>query len=112
MEKSAAPFKTFLSLTLDNCTLSSIWCVFGDIARHSNLRHRLLFGWVGLASCYIIALPTILSAMTGYSNVTVPFVKMESGKLIALDQFKKVGPEMVNDEELWYFLKNETRSWA
>ncbi|KAF2436487.1 hypothetical protein EJ08DRAFT_674383 [Tothia fuscella] len=107
MEISASPFHTFLGLTLDNCSLSSLGAIIRDFKHYSTLQNRALFVAIGLASCYVLALPTILSAMTGYSNVTYPFVESGSGEWLNLHDFSSQNYSR-GDTMLYRFAKNDT----
>ncbi|KAK8183045.1 uncharacterized protein BKA78DRAFT_36768 [Phyllosticta capitalensis] len=83
MEESQIPFRTFLKLSTETPSLTSVWFLLKDMSRFSRIRLILRFSYIALASSYVIAMPTLLSTITGYISKSTSFTKLpKSGSLV------------------------------
>ncbi|KAK8237069.1 hypothetical protein HDK77DRAFT_379466 [Phyllosticta capitalensis] len=76
IEESQIPFRTFLKLSTEAPSLTSIWFLLKDMPRFSRTRLILRFSYIVLASSYVLAMPTLLSAVTGYMSISTSFTKL------------------------------------
>ncbi|KAF2147053.1 uncharacterized protein K452DRAFT_303955 [Aplosporella prunicola CBS 121167] len=78
IEVSPIPYRTFISLSQDGPTVSSIVSLLADITRYARTRTTLLFVWVTLSTLYVVAMPTLFSTMTGYISTSRAFTQIPS----------------------------------
>ncbi|KAK8178251.1 hypothetical protein BC567DRAFT_82476 [Phyllosticta citribraziliensis] len=76
IEASPIPYRTFIRLSLGTPSIASIWSLLADLSRYSRKRSTLLFVYVALASAYVLAMPTLFGAMTGYINKSTSFTNL------------------------------------
>lgn len=89
IERHPAPYRTFTLLALEGATLSSMGALLADLSRYRSKRSVLLFSFMGISILYILSMPTILSAMTGYVGSSVAYVSLKdsSQQIVSADDF-------------------------
>ncbi|KAF2490450.1 hypothetical protein BU16DRAFT_153283 [Lophium mytilinum] len=90
IERHPAPFRTFTHLTLQGASLSSIGALIRDMKRYPSRRTKWLFVYIILSASYVLSLPTILGAMTGYVSTSKAFVTMHddhASQMVPLEDF-------------------------
>ncbi|KAF2811024.1 uncharacterized protein BDZ99DRAFT_293556 [Mytilinidion resinicola] len=90
IERHPAPFRTFTHLTLEGASLSSMGALVRDMKRYPSRRTKWLFVYIILSTGYVLSLPTILGAMTGYVSTSKAFVTMQdddSSQMVPLADF-------------------------
>ncbi|KAK5080944.1 hypothetical protein LTR05_008260 [Lithohypha guttulata] len=88
MEETPVSHDTFKAITLQNDTIAGLYLLTKDFLRTSGGRARVAMFWTILASVFVLALPTWLSAMTGYTPDIQPFVNDTIGNLIPAGEFR------------------------
>ena len=76
MEFSAIPYDTFRGLSLTSPSIASTWLVMKSLSRFHRRRLLVLFTYIAISMVYVVALPTLLTATTGYINSSAAFVTM------------------------------------
>ncbi|KAK8227068.1 hypothetical protein HDK90DRAFT_47138 [Phyllosticta capitalensis] len=90
IEESQIPFRTFLKLSTETPSLTSVWFLLKDMPRFSRIRLILQFSYIALASSYVLAMPTLLSAITGYMSKSTSFTKLPgSDSLVRSSDFRQ-----------------------
>lgn len=89
IERHPAPYRTFTLLALEGATLSSMGALLADLSRYRSKRSGLLFSFMVISILYILSMPTILSAMTGYVSSSVAYVSLKdsSQQIVSADDF-------------------------
>lgn len=90
METSSVSYEVFEMVTLRDITLSDLFTLCRDFAFNRNSGRNLLLLWIVISASFILAFPSLASAMTGYNVNTQAFVKGYSGQLIDFSDFKRV----------------------
>lgn len=88
MEKSSVPYNTFKAVTLQGNTLEAVYNIATSIGR--SRRTAFTASWMVLASCFVLLMPTWLSAMTGYTTATEPYLLDADGRLVPAAEIQKV----------------------
>ncbi|KAF2176143.1 hypothetical protein K469DRAFT_700385 [Zopfia rhizophila CBS 207.26] len=76
IERHPASFRTFAYITLEGPSLGSTWALVLDLFRSRSKQTWSLFAYLLVSSLYILAIPTILGAMTGYVNTSIAWVSL------------------------------------
>lgn len=89
IERHPAPYRTFTLVALEGATLSSMGALLADLSRYRSKRSVLLFSFMVVSILYILSMPTILSAMTGYVSSSVAYVSLKdsSQQIVSADDF-------------------------
>ena len=89
IERHPVPYRTFTLLALEGATLSSMGALLADLSRYRSKRSGLLFSFMVISILYILSMPTILSAMTGYVSSSVAYVSLKdsSQQIVSADDF-------------------------
>ena len=82
MEQVSVPIGTFEAITLQDSTFTAIYKQLRDILSIRSWRNQLRILWVILSTLFIVAFPSLASAMTGYAPVTSAFVQAPDGQLV------------------------------
>lgn len=81
METCAVPRDTFKAISLQHNTLSGSVTLISTMFRNQNRRARYSIILMVLCGFFVLAFPTWLSAMTGYTAELAAFVSTEGGNL-------------------------------
>ncbi|KAF2143148.1 uncharacterized protein K452DRAFT_346889 [Aplosporella prunicola CBS 121167] len=76
IEVSPIPYRTFNSISLSSVSASTVVSLFQDIGCYGKGHTLWRFAYMALAMTYVIALPTLFSATTGYISSTSPFTRL------------------------------------
>jgi hypothetical protein len=68
MEQRPVSYGTFEAITFRNSTVVSLWLMLRDYATNGGGRAKAAIMWMIVASSYVLAFPTLMSAVTGYSS--------------------------------------------
>jgi hypothetical protein len=68
MEQRPVSYGTFEAITFRNSTFASLWLMTRDYATNGGVRAKAAITWMIMASLYVLAFPTLMSAMTGYAS--------------------------------------------
>ncbi|KAF2684794.1 hypothetical protein K458DRAFT_431090 [Lentithecium fluviatile CBS 122367] len=77
IERHPTSYRNFLHITLDGPSLLSIWTLLKDLFRTQSRWTGVLFFYMIVSILYVLCLPVILSAMTGYDSTTISWVNVE-----------------------------------
>ncbi|GME39415.1 uncharacterized protein LTHEOB_12960 [Neofusicoccum parvum] len=89
IEESPIPYRTFIGVTLNGPSAWTVVCMLLDLGRYSRKRSVWLFAYGALALSYVLAMPTLLSTMTGYISSSSPFTKVPgTEQFVPADSFK------------------------
>ena len=78
-----ASYETFQAVVFRETSLTSMWKLCANIRRNMNARHIAVMVWMAVAVSYVVAFPTWLSAMTGYTSTVQAYIKTHSGSQVA-----------------------------
>ena len=70
LEHRPVSYTTFEAITFHNSTLFSVWLMIKDWVRNGGPRAKAAVMWMIVASLYVLAFPTLMSAVTGYTSNT------------------------------------------
>ncbi|KAL1599913.1 hypothetical protein SLS60_007718 [Paraconiothyrium brasiliense] len=76
IERHPASFQTFKSISLEGPGLGSSWILLKQLFRNRSRRTWFLFFYLLLASLYVLSIPPLLGAMTGYDGTTIAWVSI------------------------------------
>lgn len=91
METKAVSYQTYSAVSFESTSLRSIWQYLRNVGwRRSDQNGRIprTFIAMTLASLYVVSLPTLFSAMTGYPAVFAPSIEVppvDQGEYICAD---------------------------
>ena len=110
METSSVSYDTFKAITLQNNTITGIVLLIKDFLKTSNKRGQVAIAWTIFAGSFVLLIPTWMSAMTGYTADTQPFVSDKVGRWLPYEGFEPViyiihdgarlGREFLNDTKI------------
>jgi hypothetical protein len=90
MEEQSIPLRTFEAVALQDSTFVAFYKQTSTFLSMRNWRHKLRIFWIILSTVFIVAFPTLASAMTGYAPLTDPFVRGQGGQLVPLSSYLDV----------------------
>jgi hypothetical protein len=90
MANGEVGYDLFSAMAFESGSFSSLW----PLLRHAvgftpipRTRHATIVYWaIGLATAYIVAMPTLISAITGYTSHYSPFINMGSQANVIMSQ--------------------------
>ncbi|KAF2181873.1 hypothetical protein K469DRAFT_258610 [Zopfia rhizophila CBS 207.26] len=90
IERHPASYQTFTHIALEGPSLASTWALLKDLFRTRSKRTWTLFAYMLLSIVYVLSMPTVLSAMTGYVNTSIGWVDVEDSneQIIPAANFK------------------------
>lgn len=96
MERKSVSYGTFEVLGFQTASATTIFKLMRDYLTNHGVRAKLSILWIILSSIYVVAFPTLASAMTGYSANSHAYVRDYSGALSLWSTYKQV-QYIVND---------------
>ena len=90
MESSPVSYGTFEAVTLQHGSLSSNFKLARDLLKNRTAQARAAMLWIIISACFVLAFPTILSAMSGYSANIGSFVEVDDGTMVPYSNFTLV----------------------
>lgn len=79
IERQPTAYRTFQHIGLNGGCWSAIWALLKDLGRTKSKRTWSLYIYMVLSTLYVLSIPLILSAMTGYTSVS--FKVLESAAI-------------------------------
>lgn len=87
IERHPASFETFKSISLEGAGLTSSLVLFKQLFRNRSIRTWFLFFYLLLSSFYVLSIPPLLGAMTGYDATSIAWVSIgDAGNIIPTSQ--------------------------
>ncbi len=90
MENASVTYGTFVAITLQESSLSSLFKISRDYRSNKGARAKFEIVWVTLSLAFILAFPTLISAMSGYSSNSQAFVRVNNSTLVPWADFRLV----------------------
>lgn len=87
MEEASVSHNTFKAITLQQNSFTGFTLLTRDFLTTAGVRAKFIVAWVILAGLFVLALPTWLAAMTGYTADLAPYLN-STGDLVALSSPK------------------------
>lgn len=78
IERHPASFETFKSICLEGAGLGSSCMLAKQLFRNRSIRTWFLFFYLVLSSFYVMSIPPLLGAMTGYDSTQIAWVSIDS----------------------------------
>lgn len=89
IEASPIPYRTFTGIALNGASAWTVISMLADLRRYSRKRSMWLFAYGALALSYVLAMPTLLSAMTGYISASSAYTKVPGSEQFVPTSFLK-----------------------
>ena len=102
VDRHPTSFGTFQHVGLNGAAATSMMAVAKDVFRTNSKRSVALFVYILLSMGYVLSLPTVLSAMTGYSSTSVAWLALGN------DEQQIVASEEVQSGYTFYNYGNTT----
>jgi hypothetical protein len=96
MERKSVSYGTFEVLGFQTASATTIFKLMRDYLTNHGVRAKFSILWIILSSIYVVAFPTLASAMTGYSANSHAYVRDYSGSLSLWSAYKPV-QYIIND---------------
>jgi hypothetical protein len=90
MESSPVSYGTFEAVTLQSGSLTAGLKLARDLLKNRTAQARASVLWMIISASFVLAFPTILSAMTGYSANIGAFVEDDNGNMVVYSNFTLV----------------------
>ena len=90
METTSVTYDTFIAITLQESSLSSLFKISRDYRSNRGARAKWEIVWITLSLAFILAFPTLISAMSGYSTNSQAFVRVDNSTLVPWTDFRLV----------------------
>ena len=78
IERHPASFRIFQRIALEGPSLLAVWTLAKEVWAAKSKRTRALFFYIFLSTSYILWIPLLLSAMTGYNPSTITWINLDS----------------------------------
>ncbi|KAF2137742.1 uncharacterized protein K452DRAFT_361705 [Aplosporella prunicola CBS 121167] len=87
IETSPIPYRTFIGISLNGASIGTIISLVRDLRRYKRWGTMMLFVYMVLDMAYVLTIPTLFSAMTGYTTSASPYGQLPgSGQLTSMDE--------------------------
>ncbi|KAF1974625.1 hypothetical protein BU23DRAFT_553279 [Bimuria novae-zelandiae CBS 107.79] len=86
IERHPVSFETFKSISLEGAGLGSSWVLTKQLFRNRSKRTWFLFVYLLLSSFYVLSIPPLLGAMTGYDGTSIAWVSIGGDNIIPSSQ--------------------------
>jgi hypothetical protein len=91
IERHPTSFETFKSICLEGPGLGSSWILLKQLFRNRGVRTWVLFFYLLLASFYVLSIPPLLGAMSGYDGTAIAWVSIgNAGDADAIVPFSQI----------------------
>lgn len=90
MEGSQVSYHTFAAFAFEPGTVTGMFMLAKDFASNRSLRSKMIVSWVLVATLYIVAFPTLSSAMTGYTSIVAAYLEDKSQNQVRWELFRRV----------------------
>lgn len=90
MECSQVSYHTFAALAFEPGTVVGVYMLAKNFASNRSLRSKMIMFWVLIATLYIIAFPTLSSAMTGYTSVMDAYLEDQTRNLVPWNLYNRI----------------------
>lgn len=108
MEGSQVSYHTFAAFAFETGTTTGVFMLAKDFASNRSLRSKMIVSWVLAATLYIVAFPTLASAMTGYTNVMEAYLEDKSQNFVRWELFSVVDWIIVDADRIDPSFKSNT----
>lgn len=108
MEGSPVSYHTFAALAFEPGTITGVIMLAKDFASNRTFRSKMVVSWVLMATLYIVAFPTLLSAMTGYTSVMGVYLEDHSQNLVPWKLYRKFWWIIEDADRIDPYLKRRT----
>ncbi|ORY16127.1 hypothetical protein BCR34DRAFT_557768 [Clohesyomyces aquaticus] len=82
IERHPTSFQTFTHIALEGASLGSMWALLKNLFKSRSKQTWILFFYMLISIFWILTMPTVLSAMTGYVNTSIAWVSIGNGSQI------------------------------
>lgn len=90
MEQVSVPIETFEAVTLQDSSFVAFYKQLHSFLAVRGWRHQLRIAWIILSTLFIVAFPTLASAMTGYAPLTDAFLRAQDELLIPFTSYRQI----------------------
>lgn len=90
MEHISVPVRTFEAIALQDSTFTAFFKQVGNFLSIKGWGHKIRILWIIISTLFIVAFPSLASAMTGYAPLTKPFVQGKDGLQFPLTSYRQV----------------------
>jgi len=112
MEGSQVSYHTFAAFAFEPGSTAGVFMLAKDFASNRSLRSKMIVSWVLAATLYIVAFPTLSSAMTGYTSVSEAYLEDNSSNLVRWKLFVSVYATIVDADRIDPSFKSNTLVWT
>lgn len=89
MEHDPVPYGTFEAVTLQNVSLIALLKLARNYLRNKGTRARTVVAWIIVSAAFVLAFPTLTSAMSGYSANGNSYVNIDEN-YVAFSEFRLI----------------------
>jgi hypothetical protein len=82
IERHPASFTIFQRMALEGPGLHSLWTLTKELWRAKSARTRALFLYMFWSTAYVLLVPIVLGAMTGYDSTSIAWIDLQGGNNI------------------------------
>ena len=90
MEGPQVSYHTFAAFGFQPGTAAGALMLGKNFLSNRSLRSKRIVSWVLIATLYIVAFPTLSSAMTGYTSVMVAYLEDKSQNLVPWESYHAI----------------------
>ncbi|KAF2865029.1 hypothetical protein BDV95DRAFT_600044 [Massariosphaeria phaeospora] len=102
IERHPASYRVFSHISLNGACLASLWALLRELFRTRSKRTWALFFYMFLSTLWVLSMPTVLGAMTGYVSTTVGWVEVNgSDEIVPATKFKQTTVVWGTKNETW-----------
>lgn len=112
MEGSQVSYHTFAAFAFEPGTVTGVFMLARDFASNRSLRSKMIVSWALVSTLYIVAFPTLSSAMTGYTSVMEAYLEDKSQNLVRWELFREVVYSIEDADRIDPYFKRDTLVFA
>lgn len=90
MESSPVSYGTFEAVTLQCGTFTSSFKLSRDLLKNRSAQAKAAVVWIVISASFVLAFPTVVSAMSGYSANIMSYVEVEAGNMVRYSSFTPI----------------------
>jgi hypothetical protein len=102
IERHPASFSIFQRMAMEGPGLHSLWTLTKELWRAKSLRTRALFFYMFWSTGYVLLVPIVLGAMTGYDSTSIAWIDLEgSNNIVPASELKMAWVIKGTKNETW-----------
>ena len=81
IERSPTSYRVFIGTTLETGSVTAVFSILRELPRMLNRHNKAVFICIAICSLYVLLVPALMGAMTGYISITSFWLQLPDGSV-------------------------------